>query len=82
MSQVKGYRYLEEDNSDESDESDEDESEGDEMDDDEVVEEMERGDEEEGAQEGRADEVDSLRPRRRGVKVQQPGWEKEEEREE
>uniref|UniRef100_A0A2I4C1T8 Protein unc-93 homolog B1 n=1 Tax=Austrofundulus limnaeus TaxID=52670 RepID=A0A2I4C1T8_AUSLI len=81
---VKGYRYLEEDNSDESDESDEDESEGDDDDDDEeeVVEEMGRGDEEEGAQEGQPEEADSPRPRRRGVEVQQHRWEEEEEREE
>lgn len=83
LPQVKGYRYLEEDD---SDESDEEESEGEKTDDDddephfqpEVVEEMEAGDEE-GAQDARPDEVDSPRARRRGVEGQQHRWEEEEE---
>ncbi|XP_037546371.1 protein unc-93 homolog B1 [Nematolebias whitei] len=76
---VKGYRYLEEDNSDESDESDEEQSEGHETDDDDdVVEEMGAGEEEE-AQDARLEEVDSPRARRRGVEGQQHRWEEEEE---
>ncbi|XP_017287916.1 protein unc-93 homolog B1 isoform X2 [Kryptolebias marmoratus] len=83
---VKGYRYLEEDNSDESDESDEEENEGDmtedddDDDDDEVVEEMGTRDEEEGAHDARPEEVDSPRARRRGVEGQQHRQEEEEER--
>lgn len=60
---VKGYRYLEEDNSDESDsESSEDE------DDDEVQEDKERVVEEDGEDGGSDDEGDSPGARRKGVK--------------
>lgn len=80
LPQVKGYRYLEEDNSDESDESDEEESEGQNTDDDDddVVEEMGAGEEEE-AQDARLEEVDSPRARRRGVEGQQHRREEEAE---
>uniref|UniRef100_A0A8C6KTG2 Unc-93 homolog B1, TLR signaling regulator n=1 Tax=Nothobranchius furzeri TaxID=105023 RepID=A0A8C6KTG2_NOTFU len=66
---VKGYCYLEEDNSDESDESDD---EGDQAeDDDQVVEEMG----EEGGQDPGAEAAESPRARRRGVEGQQHRWE-------
>ncbi|GAA6230329.1 protein unc-93 homolog B1-like [Lates japonicus] len=65
---VKGYRYLEEDNSDESDSerSEEDEEEKEE-DEDHVAEEIEAEDREEGGQVGGAQGADSPRARRRGV---------------
>ncbi|XP_040002070.1 protein unc-93 homolog B1 [Xiphias gladius] len=64
---VKGYRYLEEDNSDESDsESEEDEEEKTE-DEEHVVEEMGAEDSEEGGHDGEAQGADSPRARRRGA---------------
>lgn len=79
--QVKGYRYLEEDNSDESD------SEKSEDDDEEhVVEEMVAEDREEGGQDAGAQGADSPTAWRRGAEVhrrrQQDAHVKEGEREE
>lgn len=66
--QVKGYRYLEEDNSDESDSdrSEEDEEKEEER----VVEEMEAEDGEEGGQDRGAHGADSPGARRRGAEGQ------------
>ncbi|XP_047221576.1 protein unc-93 homolog B1 [Girardinichthys multiradiatus] len=69
---VKGYRYLEEDNSDESDsersEEDDDEDEGERTEEDEnVVEEMGAADREDEGQDARAERADSPRARRRGA---------------
>lgn len=71
---VKGYRYLEEDNSDESDSerSEEDDEEDEEEDEDRVVEEMGAEGREEGVQDG---EADSPRARRRGVEGR---WQRQE----
>ncbi|KAM4584500.1 protein unc-93 homolog B1 isoform 1-T1 [Odontesthes bonariensis] len=76
---VKGYRYLEEDNSDESDsersEEDDKDAERNEEDDEHVVEEMGAEDGEERGQDAGAAEADSPRVWRRGAKGQQHGWE-------
>ncbi|XP_015251676.1 PREDICTED: protein unc-93 homolog B1 [Cyprinodon variegatus] len=82
---VKGYRYLEEDNSDESDsdrsEKDDEEEEGERAEeDDHVVEEMGAGDREEEGQDARAEGADSPGAQRReaegqGVHVEEEGRE-------
>lgn len=69
---MKGYRYLEEDNSDESDsegsEEDDDEDEEERTEEDErVVEEMVAGDREEEGRDARAEGADSPRAQRRGA---------------
>ncbi|XP_045903416.1 protein unc-93 homolog B1 [Micropterus dolomieu] len=63
---VKGYRYLEEDNSDESD-SERSEDEGEKEDEEHVVEEMGAEDREEGGQDAEAQGADSPGARRRGA---------------
>lgn len=64
--QVKGYRYLEEDNSDESD-SERSEDEGEKEDEEHVVEEMGAEEREEGGQDAEAQGADSPGARRRGA---------------
>ncbi|XP_070827001.1 protein unc-93 homolog B1 [Chaetodon trifascialis] len=83
---VKGYRYLEEDNSDESDserseEDDEENDEEEEEDDEEhVVEEKGEEDREEGGQDAGAQGADSHATRRRGAEGQRRRWEDVKER--
>ncbi|XP_053190743.1 protein unc-93 homolog B1 [Scomber japonicus] len=86
---VKGYRYLEEDNSDESDseKSEEDETEEEEEeerkdDDEHVAEEIGAEDREEGGQDGGAQGFDSPGARRRGAEGHHHRWEDAYEREE
>lgn len=82
---VKGYRYLEEDNSDESD-SERSEDEGEKEDEEHVVEEMGAEEREEGGQDAEAQGADSPGARRRGAEGHRLRWEdahvKEGEREE
>lgn len=68
--QVKGYRYLEEDNSDESDSERSEEDEEKEEEDERVVEEMEAEDGEEGGHDRGAHGADSPGARRRGAEGQ------------
>ncbi|KAG7214490.1 hypothetical protein INR49_023002 [Caranx melampygus] len=67
---VKGYRYLEEENSDESDSERSEEDEEKEEDDEHVVEEMEAENREEGGQDRGVHGADSPRARRRGAEGQ------------
>lgn len=85
--QVKGYRYLEEDNSDESDsEKSEEDDEEDKEDEEHVAEEMGAEGGEEGGQDAVVQGADSPGARRRGAEGHRRRWEdahvKEGEREE
>uniref|UniRef100_A0A3B4X0K8 Unc-93 homolog B1, TLR signaling regulator n=1 Tax=Seriola lalandi dorsalis TaxID=1841481 RepID=A0A3B4X0K8_SERLL len=72
---VKGYRYLEDDNSDESDSERSEEDEEKEEDEEHVVEEMGAEDREEGGQDRGAQGADSPRARRRGAEGNRGKWE-------
>ncbi|XP_056227369.1 protein unc-93 homolog B1 [Seriola aureovittata] len=72
---VKGYRYLEDDNSDESDSERSEEDEEKEEDEEHVVEEMGAEDREEGGQDRGAQGADSPRARRRGAEGHRGKWE-------
>ncbi|KAM7418538.1 hypothetical protein PAMA_015918 [Pampus argenteus] len=76
---IKGYRYLEEDNSDESDsEKSEEDEEEERANEEHVVEEMGAEDREEGGQDAGAQGADSPRARRRGAREREVEWDERE----